>query len=149
VLPKLAPYNQLLLVPALILLWDSRHGMASMGALARSLNKATLACLLWQWIAAFALGVLSLVLPLSLLGRFSGMPLYTVYALPVVVWWWSAVPSENPPALRRYFSHYMSGAHSPYTANATNSPRNYLAMQSNGRDCQPSRLMLAWQRYWL
>jgi len=85
VLPKLAPYNQLLLVPALILLWDSRHAMASMGALARSLNKATLACLLWQWIAPFALGFLSLVLPLSLLGRFSGMPLYTVYALPVVV----------------------------------------------------------------
>jgi hypothetical protein len=84
VLPKLAPYNQVLLVPALILLWDSRNAMAGLGALARSLHKTTLACLLWQWIAAFVLGALSLLLPLSSLGRFSGMPLYTVYALPVV-----------------------------------------------------------------
>jgi hypothetical protein len=56
------------------------------------------------------------------------------------------VPSEYPPAVPVYFPHYMSTAHSPYTAIATNSPRNSLAMLSKGRDCQPGRLMLAWQR---
>jgi glycosyl transferase family 87 len=85
VLPKLAPYNQILLFPGLVLLWDRRAQVMAGGAAGRALYRATVACLGWQWLAAFLLAALSFVLPVAAMARFSGAPLYTVYPLPVVL----------------------------------------------------------------
>ena len=85
VLPKLAPYNEILLFPALVLLWRRREQVLAGGAAARALYRATFACLGWQWAAACVLAALSFVVPLKHLARISGAPLYTVYPLPVVL----------------------------------------------------------------
>ena len=62
VLPKLAAYNQLLLIPALIVLLGRWQDILNGGLITRSLAKAALASQLWQWIAALGLAVCSLAI---------------------------------------------------------------------------------------
>ncbi len=85
VLPKLAAYNQLLLVPALVLLLGRWQDILQGGLITRSLAKAALASQLWQWIAALGLAVCSLAISPRLALRAADAPLYTLLALPPLV----------------------------------------------------------------
>jgi hypothetical protein len=79
-IPKLAPYNQLLLIPALLVLF--RYRGQSHGILPRAFTKGAFACQIWQWSAALGLSILSfLVSPQRLLGV-AQLPMYTLLALP-------------------------------------------------------------------
>jgi hypothetical protein len=79
-IPKLAAYNQFLLVPALLVLL--RHREQATGLLARAFIKGAFACQIWQWSAALGLSILSLlVTPQRLLGA-AQLPMYTMLALP-------------------------------------------------------------------
>ena len=79
-IPKLAPYNQLLLIPALLVLLRPRDHTA--GILSRAFTKGALACQLWQWSAAAGLSIVSLLIaPHRLLGV-AQLPMYTLLALP-------------------------------------------------------------------
>jgi hypothetical protein len=79
-IPKLAAYNQLLLIPALLVLL--RHRLQARGIFARAFIKGAFACQIWQWSAALALSGLSfLVTPQRLLGV-AQLPMYTLLALP-------------------------------------------------------------------
>jgi hypothetical protein len=79
-IPKLAPYNQLLLIPALLVLFRY-HGQAH-GILPRAFTKGAFACQIWQWSAALGLSILSfMVSPQRLLGV-AQLPMYTLLALP-------------------------------------------------------------------
>ncbi len=79
-----AAHYQLLLVPALLVLVASINPIRRMGFLVRALSKGTFACLLWQWGAALALALCSIVEPASRLQKVAELPIYTLIALPVL-----------------------------------------------------------------
>jgi hypothetical protein len=90
ILNKTAPYNQVLLIPALLMLAarfasEEQLQTSSLSRSRRAAIKAPFACLLWQWGAALVLSLASLVVPVRQLGRAIPSPLYTVLALPVAV----------------------------------------------------------------
>jgi Glycosyltransferase family 87 len=80
VMPKLAAYNQPLLIPALLVLLAHRRAFA--GLLPRALSKGVFACLLWQWVTATILGIGSLLVGASQVRLAAGVPEYTLLALP-------------------------------------------------------------------
>jgi hypothetical protein len=82
VIPKLAAYNQLLLIPALLML--VRHRQTST-FLSRALAKAAFACQGWQWVAAVALSIGSCMISADRLRSVALLPLYTLLALPALV----------------------------------------------------------------
>jgi hypothetical protein len=82
VLPKLAAYNQLLLIPALMVLLVRWQDILNGGLITRSLAKAALASQLWQWMAALGLAVCFLAISPRVARRAAEAPLYTLLALP-------------------------------------------------------------------
>ena len=86
VIPKLSHYNQLLLLPALIVLWRMWHQSEKRPLAARMFSRGVLVCLAWEWVAAVALAPVSLFVPVSRLYKIAGLPLYSSYAvLPLTV----------------------------------------------------------------
>jgi hypothetical protein len=81
VIPKLAAYNQPLLIPALLVLLAQREIIFE-GFLPRALTKGVLACLLWQWVTATILAIASLLVGASRVRVAAGAPQYTLLALP-------------------------------------------------------------------
>jgi hypothetical protein len=84
VMPKLAAYNQPLLIPAVLLLLAHRDAIRKAGLLPRALTRAVLICLLWQWGTALVLALASLLIPPSSLQVAAGIPEYTLLALPPI-----------------------------------------------------------------
>ncbi len=76
----IAVYNQVLLVPPLLLLLLERKRIS--GLLPRALGKATFACLGWQWLAATILAICSMFLSPAALRPFAKLPLLTLIAVP-------------------------------------------------------------------
>jgi Glycosyltransferase family 87 len=83
-LPKLAAYNQLLLIPALLMLPFRKEKVRKAGFLVRSLVKGTYLCQIWQWGAAVVLLMGSVVIPAERLRKLAEVPLYTLLALPAM-----------------------------------------------------------------
>ena len=84
VLPKLASYNQPLLIPALLVLLAQRERIWKAGLLPRALTKGAFACQIWQWGTALILAVLSLLIPAERLRVAAGAPQYTLLAFPLM-----------------------------------------------------------------
>lgn len=80
-LPKLAAYNQPLLVPALLVLLHRRDTIGEAGFVPRCLAKGAFACQLWQWITATALSLCSLFIPATRLSATAFVPEYTLFSL--------------------------------------------------------------------
>lgn len=80
-LPRLAPYNQSLLVPALIVLAAQHRSIWQSGIIARSVAGAAFASQIWQWAAAMFLSLCSLVISTSRLQDRAGVPNYTVLSV--------------------------------------------------------------------
>jgi len=81
ILPKLAAYNQPLLIPALLVLLAQRDTIWNAGFAPRYLVKATFGCQLWQWITALILSLCSLFLPAARLRPAALAPEYTLFSL--------------------------------------------------------------------
>ena len=81
VLPKLAAYNQLLLVPALLVLIQRYGKLGQVRFLVRAMIKGAFACQIWQWLAATVISILAIVLPADGLRSFAEVPLYALLAL--------------------------------------------------------------------
>lgn len=84
VVPTFAPYNQLLLLPAIFLLlqhwkaiWKSTAG--------RAVAVVILAVLSWPWLVSLALLILSPLVPPARLEQAWPVPLYTSFAIPLAV----------------------------------------------------------------
>jgi hypothetical protein len=84
IVPKLAPAYQLLLIPVLLVMLTQGQTNCRTSALARTLTKGTFACQLWQWLIAAGLSLLTIVVPVERLRAAADLPLYTLYALPVL-----------------------------------------------------------------
>lgn len=85
VIPKASPYNQVLLLPGVLLLlrqgrklWSKGLGRPAMAAMCGLM-------LLWPWLAALALLAVSAFLPAESIQRAWALPLYTSLAIPVAV----------------------------------------------------------------
>ena len=83
-IPKFAAYNQLILVPVLLMFASHWQKIRESGMIARALSKATFAAQSWQWAAALALAVASVALPSETIRRAASLPLATLLALPVL-----------------------------------------------------------------
>jgi hypothetical protein len=84
VIPKLAAYNQPLLVPALLVLLAHPERVWDGSLFARALAKGALLCLMWQWVIALMVALASFLLPASRIRVAAGVPLYTLFALPAI-----------------------------------------------------------------
>jgi hypothetical protein len=81
ILPKVAAYNQPVLLPALLVLLARRQTIWNGGFVPRSLAKAVVACQSWQWITAIILSLGSLVVPATRLSLAAMVPEYTLFSL--------------------------------------------------------------------
>jgi hypothetical protein len=76
-------YNQVLLVPALLVVWLQINEAS--GLLPRALAKASFACLAWQWITAPMLAICAFWFAPERLRSLARLPLLTLIALPPLV----------------------------------------------------------------
>jgi hypothetical protein len=83
VVPMFAPYNQLLLVPALLWILQGIQPLWKKNFLSRFLIALTALAVFWPWLAAGALAVSLLFLPASVVEKAWALPLYTSLAIPV------------------------------------------------------------------
>jgi hypothetical protein len=84
IVPMVAPYNQLLATPAILLVLRDRE-MVWERPLGRLLGTVAASAVFWPWAAALALTVASLVLPAASVERAWAAPLYTSYWIPPAV----------------------------------------------------------------
>ncbi|MGB6677250.1 MAG: glycosyltransferase 87 family protein [Terriglobales bacterium] len=81
ILPKLAAYNQPLLILALLVLVANYEFIGKAGLLPRAFIKAAFGCQIWQWVAALVLALASLPIPAARLHSAAEVPLYTWLSL--------------------------------------------------------------------
>ena len=85
VIPMFAPYNQLLLLPALMVIARSVHGLWAKNNLSRFFVAVTTLAVFFQWIGAAALVIALLFLPASTVQKGWGLPFYPSFAIPVTI----------------------------------------------------------------
>jgi hypothetical protein len=85
VAPMFAPYNQVLLVPAVMLLASQAEALRRRNRLTRLLSTLAALALLWPWIAAAVLSVALLFAPRASVQKAWSLPLYTTFMIPVMV----------------------------------------------------------------
>jgi hypothetical protein len=85
VTPTYGLYNQLLLVPALLIMLKDRRTIWQANIVSRLLTVVTIALVCWPWISAIALAGLSFVLPRETVERAWAVPLWTALQTPLAV----------------------------------------------------------------
>ncbi len=85
VIPSYALYNEVMLLPALLMLVRDYRLRATMNSMSRALLALVAVLLLWQWATSIVLAGLSFVLPAPTVQAGWAVPLWTVLHLPVVV----------------------------------------------------------------
>jgi hypothetical protein len=83
--PTYAPYNQVLLIPAVLLLLHERRLIWRRGPADRVLFLTAATLIFWPWISSVALGGLSFLLPLETVERGWAIPLWTALQIPLGV----------------------------------------------------------------
>jgi len=83
--PTFSLYNQVLLVPAILLIARDRRAIWTRSLVGRVLLILVAGLLGWQWLSAAALAGLSFVLPREMLERSWEMPLWAVPQIPLAV----------------------------------------------------------------
>ncbi len=85
VIPMFAPYNQLLLIPALMVIVRATPSLWNRHRLSRFLVLATALSVLWPWLAAMLLVIALLFLPGPVVQKAWALPVYTSLTIPVMV----------------------------------------------------------------
>jgi len=81
ILPKRAAYNQALLIPTLLVLAAQYPKVQQAGRFTRAMVKAVALCLLWEWLSAFILALVSFFVSADKLAALAQLPEYTSIAL--------------------------------------------------------------------
>jgi hypothetical protein len=84
VVPKTAPYNQVLLIPAILFLLQHWRALWSTG-LRRVTTVISAVLIIWPWLAAFGLTLVSFVLPPDQVQQAWALPLYSSLLIPPAV----------------------------------------------------------------
>ncbi|MGH9528718.1 MAG: glycosyltransferase 87 family protein [Terriglobales bacterium] len=85
IVPTIAPYNQLLLLPGIFLLAGNQGILSSKNLSTRVLGIVAAAIVFWSWIAAVGLTLASFVLPPARVQQAWAIPFYTSIATPLAV----------------------------------------------------------------
>jgi hypothetical protein len=85
VTPSYSLYNEVILLPALLLLVRDRQRLWNQSRVSRVLLGLAAVCLLWQWLASIVLAGLSFVLALRTFETAWAVPLWTIHFLSVAV----------------------------------------------------------------
>ena len=85
IIPMFAPYNQVLLIPSLMVIVRAIRELWEASRLSRFMVAAVGLSVFWPWIAAALLGIAMLFLPKPTVWRFWAVPLYTTVVIPIVV----------------------------------------------------------------
>jgi uncharacterized protein (DUF983 family) len=85
IIPTFAPYNQLLLIPALLLLAQSARRFWSATIATRMCVALVAVVVLLPWLSAFGLDLTLLFLPQAVVERSWALPLWTSWAIPFPV----------------------------------------------------------------
>jgi hypothetical protein len=83
--PMSAPYNQVLLIPALLVLVGERRTIWQAGLVSRALGAITAAVVIWPWFSSTALAALSFILPQETVERGWAVPFWTTPQIPLAV----------------------------------------------------------------
>jgi len=111
VLPKLAAYNALLLIPVLAIFLGRYQTLSRGRMFARTMIKAAFACQLWQWLSALLLSICSLLLPAWRIRAVAHVPEYTFFALWLTTMF--ALAANTPtslPSPKQVSSKELTGA---------------------------------------
>jgi len=82
-IPTFAPYNQVLLVPAVMAILQYWRYLIRTGRAARLVFLVTAVAVFWPWLATLALGLTSLFVPTAKLEFYWALPLYTSLFIPL------------------------------------------------------------------
>jgi Glycosyltransferase family 87 len=85
VVPTYGPYNQALLVPAVLIMVRERRAIWQRSAVDRVLGLITIVLIAWPWLASVVLVGLSFVLPPAVMRQGSLVPVWTALGIPVGV----------------------------------------------------------------
>ena len=85
VVPGYGPYNQALLLPALLLMAKERRIIWQASAVDRALCVITVCLIGWPWFTGIVLSALSFILPAQAVDKGSLIPVWTSLYIPVVV----------------------------------------------------------------
>jgi len=85
VAPKTAPYNQILLLPAILLVARDWQVLWQKNIQTRAVFTGCIAVIIWPWLAATALTMASLVLPTNMIQQAWAVPVWTSLAIPLAV----------------------------------------------------------------
>lgn len=85
IVPMVAPYNQVLLLPAILLILRSWRDLWRRSRLNRLVCTIALIIVLWPWVASLGTVLASVVLPASQVQKAWAVPLWTSIAIPLVV----------------------------------------------------------------
>jgi hypothetical protein len=85
VIPMFAPYNQILLLPGMMVIARSLRALWSKNYLSRIFVVLTFVAVSFQWIAAVALVIASLFLPVQNVQKAWGLPFYLTFAAPIMI----------------------------------------------------------------
>jgi hypothetical protein len=85
VVPTYGPYNQVFLIPALLVLVKERRAIWHKSLANRLLFALTACLVVWPWISSTALAALSYILPQRMVERAWALPLWTLTQIPVGV----------------------------------------------------------------
>jgi hypothetical protein len=85
VIPMFAPYNQLLLLPALMIITRSVRELWTKNNFSRFFVLITAAAVFFQWIGAASLVIALTFLPASTVQKAWGLPFYPSFAIPITI----------------------------------------------------------------
>jgi len=85
VVPKAAPYNQVLLLPGILLVVQQGQVLWAENRLTRIIVLISSFLILWPWLAAVSLTAASLFLPAQSVQKAWAVPVYTSFAIPIAV----------------------------------------------------------------
>jgi hypothetical protein len=85
VVPMTAPYNQVLLLPAVFLIARSWSDLWQSSRLSRAFCALAVVMVCWPWLASFSLMLASVVLPVAAVQRAWAVPLWTSLAAPLAI----------------------------------------------------------------
>jgi hypothetical protein len=85
VVPSYGLYNQVLLIPALLIMLRDRRTIWRRNIANRIVSMITIALIGWPWISGFALAGLSFILPRETVERAWAVPLWTALQIPLAV----------------------------------------------------------------
>jgi len=85
VVPSYGPYNQALLVPAILMMLKERREIWARSGANRVLGVVLIGLFCWQWLWCMVLSSLSFVLPMEVVERGMQLPLWTLLLSPLGV----------------------------------------------------------------